>query len=274
METLNVLVNATVSRKRVRVKSGAVAGSIENIAGYQRCGCVREEAAAAQVGSLETMSPEMRKARRVAEVGGGDESGGSSGSLLETAAAGDGQACAGARVASAHTASEGHGLTQLPRAGPHEAPLAAAAENVLECAGDNVQECAGARTTSEGTENGSATLVDIEGVAANHPFTPSDKRARFLGSPSQDSALPPANQVRPPISLVSSRRGSCLQNVMCQGVARHVAPDLRGVPHPLSLDRALQEMDIKGSMLCHAEKQKSSRVLQLYDGIKKIRIDR
>ena len=44
---------------------------------------------------------------------------------------------------------------------------------------------------------------------------------------------PPANQVRPPISLVSSRRGSCLQNVMCQGVARHVALDLAGVSHPM-----------------------------------------
>ena len=74
METLNVLVNATVSRKRVRVKSGAVAGSIETIAGYQRCGGAREEAAVTQVGSFETVSPEMRKARRVAEAGGGDES--------------------------------------------------------------------------------------------------------------------------------------------------------------------------------------------------------
>ena len=44
---------------------------------------------------------------------------------------------------------------------------------------------------------------------------------------------PPANQVRPPISLVSSRLGSCLQTVMCQGVARHVALNLAGVSHPM-----------------------------------------
>ena len=53
------------------------------------------------IDSFETVSP--RKARRVAEAGGGDERVGGSGSLLETAAAGDVQACAGATVTSADT---------------------------------------------------------------------------------------------------------------------------------------------------------------------------
>ena len=189
---------------------------------------------------------------------------------------------------SVYLASEGHVFTQLPRACPYEAPLASAAEDVGVCAGAMITS-ADIEDGPQGTtlracrdeaypraaagdvqacEGASATPADTEGATANHPFTPSDKGARFLGSPSQDSTVTPADQVRLPISLASSRRVSCVQSVMCQGVAHHQALDLAGASHPLSEDRASQEMDLKNHPECAA------RVGPLYEEIKKLRIDR